>query len=117
MGHASGVDLQKLKLEFASLLIEGEQVVAGYKLIRDMFVFTDKRIIFVNKQGVTGSKVEHLTIPYSKISMFSKENAGMLDMDSEIKLWVVGNAVPIKLSFRKGENLDEVYKMLGQAIL
>ncbi|MEY4529913.1 MAG: hypothetical protein RLZZ156_634 [Deinococcota bacterium] len=117
LGNASGIDLKQLNKDYGTFLISNEEIVAGFKLIRDQFVFTNKRIIFVNKQGLTGSKVEHLTIPYSKISMFSKENAGMLDLDCEIKLWVVGHSSPITMSFRKGENIDTVYKLLSQAIL
>ncbi len=117
LGHASGVSLQQLEKDYGNLLIPEETIIAGYKLIRDQFVFTNKRVIFVNKQGLTGSKIETLTIPYNRISSFSKENAGMLDLDAEIKLWVVGQSAPISLSFRKGEDIDTVYKMLSQAVL
>ncbi|SMG51422.1 PH domain-containing protein [Dethiosulfovibrio salsuginis] len=64
MGHASETDLGKVREEFCSMLIEGEDVQAAYKLVRDMFVFTDKRLIVMDKQGMTGKKVSYLTVPY-----------------------------------------------------
>src|SRR3990172_9877227 len=82
--------------QFAPILAQGEELAMAYKLVRDMFVFTNKRLILVNRQGVTGSKTEYLTIPYSKIVRFSKESAGLLDLDAELKIWVLGQNEPIK---------------------
>lgn len=38
------------------LLIEDEKVMGVYKAMRDYCVFTDKRVIAVNVQGLTGRK-------------------------------------------------------------
>jgi hypothetical protein len=38
------------------ILTNGEGVIAEYKGIRDFIVFTTKRIIAVNDQGMTGKK-------------------------------------------------------------
>lgn len=88
MGHASEVSIEKITQEFAPILIEGERIEKAFKLIRDMFVFTNKRLILVEKQGLTGSKVD--------IKKFSKESAGILDMDAELRIWVTGESVPLK---------------------
>lgn len=71
MGHASEVSIDKISQEFQPILINGERIEIAFKLIRDMFVFTNKRLILVDKQGVTGSKIEYQTIPYSSIKKFS----------------------------------------------
>ena len=63
MGNASEVEAGKLQTELAQVLAPDERVEKAYQLIRDMFVFTDKRLIFVNRQGLTGSKVEYQSIP------------------------------------------------------
>lgn len=117
LGNASEVNLESLSKEFEPLLIDGEKIEKGYKVIKDMFVFTNKRLILVEKQLV-GSKVDYLSIPYSSIKKFSKESAGILDMDAELKIWLAGEAAPISKQFGKGgNNINEVYQILSQHIL
>jgi len=117
MGNASEVNIENLSKEFEPLLIEGEKIERGYKVIKDMFVFTNKRMILVEKQLV-GSKVDYLSIPYSSIKKFSKESAGILDMDAELKIWLAGESEPISKQFGKsGNNINEVYQILSQHIL
>ncbi|WP_235925515.1 PH domain-containing protein [Pontibacter burrus] len=118
MGHASEVSIEKLNAEFQPILLDNEQIEKAYKLIRDMLVFTNKRLILVNKQGLTGSKVDYQSIPYSSIKMFSKETAGMMDFDAELKIWLTGESAPtIKQDFRKGDNINEAYKVLSKYVL
>ena len=74
----------------APLLIGGEQVLSAYKGIRDYVVFTNMRVISVNVQGMTGKKKDYTSLPYSKISAFSVETSGVLDIDSELELWFSG---------------------------
>jgi hypothetical protein len=117
LGNASEVNTENLSKEFEPLLIEGERIEKGYKVIKDMFVFTNKRLILVEKQLV-GSKVDYLSIPYSSIKKFSKESAGILDMDAELKIWLAGEIAPISKQFGKGgNNINEVYQILSQHIL
>ena len=117
LGNASEVNVENLSKEFEPLLIEGERIEKGYKVIKDMFVFTNKRLILVEKQLV-GSKVDYLSIPYSSIKKFSKESAGILDMDAELKIWLSGESDPISKQFGKGgNNINEVYQILSQHIL
>ncbi len=117
LGHSSKADVGKLQQEFAPLLAEGEELVAAYRVLRDMIVFTTKRLILVNKQGVTGSKAEYLTIPYERITRFSKESAGILDLEAELKIWIVGQKEPIQRTFTRNDNVNEVYQLLSRAVL
>ena len=117
MGNASEVNIAKIREEFQPMLVPGEEIEKAYKVIRDMFVFTNKRLILVDKQGITGSKVDYLSIPYTSIIKFSKESAGLLDMDADLKIWVRGEAVPIKKQFGKDNNINEVYQILSRHIL
>lgn len=75
---------------YGFLLVEGEQVEAEYKSVRDRLVFTNKRIIAINVQGITGRKTEYLVVPYKEISAFAVESAGTLDVDSEFRVWASG---------------------------
>jgi len=117
MGNASEVSLDNLQKEYAAILVEGETLQKAFKVLRDMLVFTNKRLIFVDKQGVTGSKAEYLTIPYKSITRFSKESGGMLDLDAELKIWVTGQVEPISKEFRKDNNINLVYQLLSAHIL
>lgn len=117
LGNASEVSIEKVQDEFKPILIQGENIEKAYKLIRDMFVFTNKRLILVDKQGITGSKVDYVSIPYTSITKFSKESAGLLDLDAELKIWVRGESVPVKKQFGKDNNINEVYQILSQYIL
>lgn len=117
LGQASEVSIEKVQKEFLPMLIDGEHIEKAYKLIRDMFVFTNKRLILVDKQGITGSKVDYVSIPYTSITKFSKESAGLMDLDAELKIWVRGEGTPIKKQFGKNDNINEVYKILSQYIL
>lgn len=117
LGNASEVNIQDVAKEFEPILIDGEAIEKAYKLIKDMFIFTNKRLILVEKQLV-GTKVDYMSIPYTNIIKFSKESAGILDLDAELKIWVKDLELPIKKQFGKGgNNINEVYKILSQHIL
>ena len=83
-------DTQNAIRLLSPLLIGGEQVLSAYKGIRDYVVFTNMRVISVNVQGMTGKKKDYTSLPYSKISAFSVETSGVLDIDSELELWFSG---------------------------
>ena len=117
LGQASEVSVKNVQEEFKPLLISGETIVKAYKVIRDMFVFTNKRLILVDKQGITGSKADYQSIPYSSIIKFSKESSGLMDLDAELKIWIRGESVPIKKQFGKDNNINEVYQVLSQYTL
>ena len=117
LGNASAVALDELQQEYQPILIEGEYLEMAFKVLRDMFVFTNKRLILVDKQGITGKKVQYLSIPYGSINRFSKESAGMLDLDAELRIWIRGQAEPIKKEFKKGDDVNAIYLLLSQHTL
>jgi hypothetical protein len=117
MGHASETSIEKIQQEFSPILIEGELLEKAYKVVRDMYVFTNKRLILVDKQGLTASKVEYLSIPYRSIVRFSKESAGLLDLEAELKIWLTGMHEPIKKEFKKDNNINEAYRILSKYVL
>ena len=84
LGNASKIDPAKIQQEFSQVLTAGERVEHAYQLIRDYFVFTDKRLVLVDKQGMTGAKIEYHSIPYRSITHFSIETAGAFDLDAEL---------------------------------
>lgn len=117
MGHATEIDIEKIQEEFSPLLIKGETLMTAFKLIRDLFVFTNLRLILVDRQGMTGKKVDYQTIPYKSITRFAKESAGVLDLDAELKIWIHGQKEPIKKEFRKNDSVNKIYRILSTVIL
>jgi hypothetical protein len=118
MGNAGAVDPAELTTKYGQLLIEGEIVELGFKLIRDTFIFTNKRLILVDVQGLTGSKTELKTITYKSISRFSVETSGSFDLDAELKIWISSEAQPsIVKQFSKSVNVYEVQKVLAHHVL
>lgn len=117
LGNAKLVDPAKIEKEFAPLLIQGEEVTAAFQVFRDRYIFTQCRLIIMDKQGVTGKKVEYHSIPYRSIRQFSVETAGSFDMDSELKLWVAGSATPIKKEFKRGTDIVAVQRLLATYIM
>ena len=117
MGNVSEVDTDKLEKEFKDIIFEGEQITQAFKLIRDLVVFTSKRLILVDKQGLTGKKVEYRTIPYKSIIQFAVETSGHFDLDSELKIWLSGIHDPIKKQFKKGSNIRAIQNVLAQHML
>lgn len=117
MGNASEVDPKKMQEEFAQVLLPDEEVQRAYQLIRDSFLFTSRRLILVDKQGVTGSKVEYHSIPYRSIVHFSVETAGSFDLDAELKIWIAGNPIPIQKQFNRKLNVYDVQRVLAHYVL
>lgn len=116
-GNASKVDVRNLQKDLEATLVEGEKVVKGFRIIRDLFIFTDKRLILIDKQGLTGKKAEYHSVPYKSISHFSVETAGTFDMDAEMKIYISGNMTPIQREFKRGADIIGVQKTLAQMIL
>ena len=98
------------------LLVEGEVAVAAYKTFRDSAIFTNKRLIVRDAQGLTGKKVEVYSLPYSSINMWSTENAGKLfDLSAEVELWT--RAGQIKVNLQKGVDIRKLDKLIANALL
>ncbi|TIH18438.1 PH domain-containing protein [Marinifilum sp. JC120] len=117
MGNASEVSVEDVQEELSPILGDNEQVERAFKVIRDMYVFTSGRLILIDKQGLTGKKVEYMSIPYKSISTFSVETAGHFDMDSELKMWVSGRRDPITKELKKGSDVVGIQKLLANKVL
>src|SRR3989344_920086 len=102
MGNASKIDAAKIQEEFSRILAPGEVVEHAYQLIRDYFVFTNKRLVLVDKQSMTH---------------FSIETGGTFDLDAELKIWISGSAAPFQKRFNKKLSIYEVQSVLASYVL
>ncbi len=118
IGNASQKDNDKVERQLEDILIPGEQVTLAYSLVRDLIVFTEKRLILVDKQGVTGKKTSYKSIPYRSISRFTVETSGHFDLDAELKIWISSAVEPAEiLQFKSDRNVVEIQQALAEAVL
>lgn len=113
LGSAGAVDISEVESELEAILAEGEKPEQVYKLIRDLIVFTNRRLILVDKQGLTGSKKEYQSVPYRSIVRFSAETKGHFDLEAELKIWLSGSPEPLTKSFSKDGNIMGVQRALA----
>lgn len=118
IGNAGAVKPDDLYSKYGQLLIEGEEIEIGFKLIRDTFIFTTRRLLLIEVQGLTGSKTEYKSITYKSITRFSVETPGTFDLEAELKIWVSSEVEPsIKKQFNKSVDVYEVQKVLAFHVL
>ncbi len=113
LGNASEADVSSVEDYLGKILAEDEQVQRAFALVRDLLIFTDRRFIMVDRQGVTGIKTEYHSIPYRAITRFSVETAGPMDLESELRIWVSSSSAPIQKTFRRGSAILEVQQALA----
>ncbi len=113
LAEVSNLDGQAMVGE---LLIDGEDIQSSFKGIRDMVIFTNKRLIVVNVQGLSGKKKDFSSLPYSKIQAFSVESAGTFDRDAELELYFSGLG-KVRLEFNAKFDVKGFNRFLGSYIL
>lgn len=116
MGNAGRIDPANAQAEYGKLLGQGEQIYAAYLLVRDAILFTNRRLIMVDKQGVTGRKVSYHSIPYRAITHFSVETAGTFDLDAELSIWISGSHEPVHKRFNRQVDIYEVQGILSHFV-
>jgi hypothetical protein len=100
----------------APFLVEAELVIDTFKGIRDFVVFTTKRLIAVDAQGITGKRRDFTSLPYSKIQAFSVETAGTFDVDAQLDLWFIGLA-KVRLDFKGRADIRQISQLIAQFAL
>lgn len=117
LGNASECNISDVQKEYEDIFGENENIERAYKLIRDMFIFTNKRLILIDKQGLTGKKSEYHSIPYKSITHFSIETAGHFDLDADLKIWISGTPQPIEKQFNKSLNIYALQAVLATYVM
>ena len=110
------VDQDKFEKYVVPMLVEGEEMVASFQGIRDGIVFTTKRIITINVQGMTGKRKDFTSLPYKKIQAFSVETAGVVDLAGELQVWFSGLG-RCRFEFSGGSDLLEISRIIGTYLL
>ena len=98
-----------------NVLVQGEQPIAAYKTFRDSAIFTTKRLIVRDAQGITGKKVEIYSLPWKSVDMWSSENAGHIDVNAEMEFWT--RAGHIKVNLKKGIDIRRLDAIISSCVL
>lgn len=109
-------DASKFDSEMRDILIEDEKIIECYQDVRDHVVFTNKRVIAVNVQGITGKKKDFTTLPYSKITAYSVETAGTFDLESELDLYYSGVG-RVRFEFKGSSDILEIGRIIAKYAL
>jgi len=116
LGDASEADIQDVERALEKILADDEKVERAFKLVRDLLIFTNRRFIVVDRQGMTGKKTSYDSIPYRAITHFVVETAGHFDLEAELKIWISGTNDPIQRTFTRGQSILEVQKALASYV-
>lgn len=118
LGNASESSIEDLSLKYGKLLSDSEKIELGFSLFRDVFMFTSKRLIIVEIQGLTGRKMAYISLPYKNISRFSLETAGTFDLDAELKIWISSAELPsVSKKFNKSIDIYAVQRYLAEKVM
>ena len=110
------VDNASYQSLIAPLLVQGEAIISTYKAMRDGVVFTNKRILSINVQGLTGTKKDITSLPYSKIQTFSVETSGVFDLDSELEMWFSGLG-KVRFEFVSNCDITAICRIISEFVL
>jgi len=113
LGNASELNVEELEKDFARVLGESEQISKAFVLVRDLIVFTNKRLILVDKQGLTGKKKEYHSIPYRSVTHFTIQSKGHFDLESELTVWLLGEDTPLQFTFYRDTSVLEIQRTLA----
>jgi hypothetical protein len=113
---ASEVSVEDVQRDYRPILVPGEQVVAAFRTVRDIVFLTNLRLALVDVQGLTGRKVEVVTIPYRSITRFSVETAGSFDLDADLKIWVTGDPVPLEVKISRKVDPAGIQQILARGV-
>lgn len=121
VGDANWVNLKEIPIkntrqEVAMFMTPDEQVIQAFQTVRDQVIFTNKRVLAINVQGITGKKVSYFSYPYSKIQYFGVETAGVLDIDSELVL-IFSNGATLQFDFKSQVNIRAICATISQFAL
>jgi len=118
LGNASESSIEDLSIKYGKLLSDSEKIELGFSLFRDVFMFTSKRLIIVEIQGLTGRKMAYISLPYKNISRFSLETAGTFDLDAELKIWISSAELPsVSKKFNKSIDIYAVQRYLAEKVM
>ncbi len=112
------IETASVRNEVTGLLLKDEEIICAFQTIRDQLVFTNKRIISIDVQGLTGKRKSFATMPYSKIQFFSIQTPGFIELfpDSELYL-VFSSGFTAKFEFKGQVDIGMIGSIISEYVL
>lgn len=112
------IDIAEVRDEVRGLLVEGEEILCAFKTMRDQLVFTSKRVVSVDVQGITGTRKSFSSLPYSKVQYFAIQTPGLMELvpDSELLL-VFPNDFQARFEFKGNVDIGLIGRMISEYVL
>lgn len=116
--NLKSIPVEGCRKEVEAMLIAGEQVEFAFQTIRDQLIFTNKRIIAVDVQGITGKRKSFSTMPYSKIQFFTVQTVGFIEIfpDSELQI-MFSNGFMASFEFKSAVDVAKISRLLSEYVL
>lgn len=112
------ISVSSVREEVNGLLIDGEDIEMAFQTVRDQLLFTNKRIIAIDVQGITGKRKSFSTMPYSKIQYFSIQTPGFAELIPDSELYVMfSNTFTAKFEFKGGVDIGKIGRMISEYVL
>lgn len=109
---------ESVRADVNGLLIGGEVIVSAFQTVRDQLVFTNRRIIAIDVQGVTGKRKSFTTLPYSKVQFFTIQTPGFMELFSDTELLLMfSNGFTAKFEFRGSVDIGQISRVISQYAL
>lgn len=115
LSHPAEVSLKQISLEYGLILVDDEYVEKAYKVNRDKFILTNKRVLLI--VPCKSDKMEYMSIPYSSIRKFSKEGTDIMDKNAKLKIWLRDETLPIIKEFKNCDGINGIYQILSKYVL
>lgn len=110
------IDENVFASDIAPMFTSDENIIATYQGMRDGVVFTNKRIIAINVQGLSGKKKDFTSMPYNRVQVYSVETSGLLDNDTELDLWFSGLG-HVRFEFIRSMNVADICRLISEKVL
>ena len=123
MGRYTEMSADATQKDYGMYLMRGESFTRCFALVRDKMLFTDRRIIFIDHQGMTGAKAAVVSIDLQSIVDVRLETGGMGFDHAELSFAYItspyykvqGVQTETKtLEFPKGFDVQGLYSLLSE---
>lgn len=112
------ISIDDVRNEVTGLLIDGEEIIMAFKTVRDQLIFTNKRIISIDVQGITGKRKSFSTMPYSKIQYFSIQTPGFAELFPDSELFIMfSNTFTAKFEFKGNVDIGKIGRIISEYVL
>ena len=112
------INVNEVRNELYGLLLNDEVILSAFKTIRDQLVFTNKRIVEIDVQGITGSKRSFSSLPYSKVQFFAIQTPSVMEMVKDSELYLeFSSGFSATFEFKGDVDIGQIGRMVSKYVI